>query len=185
MNERQLILNPEIIIEGQERPVRGWLQKADGGTIPVIWNVRKEHKLVLLCLHGFGGDKDSSVIAALMKGLDEDGVGVVTFDWSAHVDSMLTVENCLTDLDICVKVIRQITGKKISCFATSFGGYLATLYRIAYPDAFLHLILRSPALKMAEVYRSLLTDEVYERLMQGGKIVQGFERKMQLDRNFL
>ena len=189
MDERRLILNLEIIIEGQERPIRGRLQKADGGTIPIIWNVRKEHKLVLLCLHGFGGDKDSSMIAALMKGLDEDGVGVVAFDWPAHgesdaLDSILTVEDCLTDLDIWVKVIRQITGKKISCFATSFGGYLATLYRIAYPDAFLHLILRSPALKMAEIYRGLLTDEEYGRLMQGGKIVQGFERKMQLNRHF-
>lgn len=176
-------------MNGQDRLIRSKLQKADGGTIPIIWNVRKEHKLVLLCLHGFGGDKDSSVIAALMKGLDEDGVGVVTFDWPAHgesdaPDSELTVENCLVDLDLCVKVIRQVTGKEISCFATSFGGYIATLYRMAHPDAFLRLILRSPALKMAEVYRGLLTDEEYERLMQGGKIVQGFERKMQLDRRF-
>ncbi|MCR4584807.1 MAG: ADP-ribosylglycohydrolase family protein [Lachnospiraceae bacterium] len=121
--------------------------------------------------------------------MDTEGAGVVAFDWPAHgesnaSDDELTVERCLADLEAVVRFIKLITGQYICCFATSFGGYLATLYRNAHEHDFLYLILRSPALKMAEVYRRFLSDDEYHALMRGEIIEQGFERKMHLGKAF-
>ena len=170
-------------------PVRGTLLRTDGRSIPYIRNLREEHSSALLCLHGFAGSKDSSVIAALRDSLDRKGVGVITFDWPAHgesdaPDDFLSVENCLSDLDHMVEWIRRQTDVPLSCFATSFGGYLATLYRNDHPNAFERLILRSPALKMSKVFRGLLPDEDFAAMMRGEKIVMGYERKMSLGRDF-
>lgn len=160
-----------------------------GLSIPVIWNVSKAHKAIVLCLHGFAGDKESSVIAALMQRLDEKDIGIVTFDWPAHgeskaPDSNLTVENCLADLDMVYKFIVEKEHKLISCFATSFGGYLATLYRNEHLEAFSKIVLRSPALNMGKIFRGFLTENEFNDLMRGGKTIQGFERKMYLGKEF-
>ena len=144
---------------------------------------------VLLCLHGFGGDKESSVISAFAK-VDCTLYDVVAFDWPAHGasdadDEELTVENCLKDLDAMVGYIkRQKPSARISCFATSFGGYIATLYRNSHPGVFSKLILRSPALKMDKVFRGLVTDEEFDIISSGGRITMGFERKMQIGKAF-
>ncbi|MBR2738786.1 MAG: alpha/beta fold hydrolase [Lachnospiraceae bacterium] len=182
-------MNENRLQNGSADPVRGALLRTGGRSIPYIWNLREEHTSALLCLHGFAGSKDSSVIAALRDSLDRKGIGVVTFDWPAHgesdaPDNFLTVENCLSDLDHMVGRIRRQTRVPLSCFATSFGGYLATLYRNGHPNAFERLILRSPALKMSKVFRGLLPDEDFAAMMRGEKIVMGYERKMSLGRDF-
>jgi len=142
---------------------------------------------ILLCLHGFGGDKNSSVIEALDKELFTD---VVALDWPAHGESRaeddeLTVENCLKDLDSMIMMLKtEHPDNPIVCFATSFGGYIATLYRNAHPGVFVKLILRSPALKMAETFEKLVQEEDFSRLQDGEKITLGFDRKMQIGKEF-
>ena len=162
--------------------------KGDGIEIPYIWNVNPGHKMILLCLHGFTGSKESIVITALTEALDDKGIGVVTFDWPAHgesnaPDDNLIVENCLSDLEIMLNMIQKRSDLPLSCFATSFGGYLATLYRNAHPDIFKYLILRSPALKMSDVSRGLITEEEFRKLT-GEKIMVGFERKLFIGKDF-
>lgn len=171
------------------RPVREQLHRENGASIPCIWHVCDKHKMVLLCLHDFAGDKESSVIAALLEDLDEMGVGVASFDWPAHGesttrDSSLTVENALADLFYVIRWIKSKVSIPIACFATSFGGYLATLFRNHNPDAFFLLILRSPALNMKEVFRRLLTNDEHECILRGGSVEMGFERKMQIGKPF-
>lgn len=161
----------------------------NGYDIPLLTDMGDAHDRVLLCLHGFGGDKHSSVIAAVMRELDRDGIGVVTFDWPAHGDSpsaddALTVENCLSDLDAVLAYIGKTWPLPLSCFATSFGGYLATLYRNARPDSFDRLVLRSPALRMPHTFVDLLTDDERARLSAGEAVTVGFERTMELTEAF-
>ena len=123
------------IFEKEERfPLKCNLKPFSQREIPVLWNYKKSHKTVLLCLHGLGEDKNSSVFSALMKRLDAEGCGVVCFDWPAHGDSKakdadLTVENCLNDLDQVVRFLKQLKNDYICCFATGYGGYISTLYR--------------------------------------------------------
>ena len=168
--------------------IRDRLLKPDGISIPYIWNVRGEHKMILLCLHGFTGSKESLVITALREALDGKGIGVVTFDWPAHgesdaPDGNLIVENCLADLELMLDFIREKSAAPISCFATSYGGYLSILYRNAHPDVFSYLILRSPALKMAEVSRGMITEELFQKL-NGEEIAVGEERKIKVGKPF-
>ena len=165
--------------------IRNKLKSTNGWSIPYICNVREEHGMILLCLHGFAGDKESSVIAALMETLDEKGIGVVTFDWPAHgesdaSDEALTVESCLDDFNTVMSWLSKKWNIPVVCFATSFGGYLATLYRNQNPQVFKNLILRSPALKMNEVFQSLISEEEFATLLQGKEIILGFDRKMRI-----
>ena len=164
----------------------------------------------LLCLHGFAGDKYSTVIEAVAKDRCRAGFRCVTFDWPGHGDStadssMLTIENCLADLDAVVEHLRKSmaassspnasadtaaapsggTSAPLFCFATSFGGYLATLDYRRHPEHFARILLRSPALRMGKVLRSFL-DEDHMRRFQGGEALNfGFERPLFLHYDFL
>lgn len=169
--------------------VKDKISKSDGSHIPIIKNIHEGHRMLLLCLHGFAGDKESSVIAALMENLEEKGIGVMTFDWPLHeesdaADGALTVERCLEDLDLVLAYLKQTSQLPISCFATSFGGYLATLYRNKHTDVFESLVLRSPALKMGSVFWGLMTDVERSRLLHGNTITMEFDRKMTIGNEF-
>ena len=161
----------------------------NGYSIPMLSSVNDADSSILLCLHGFCGDKNSSVIAALMEDLDQYGIGVGTFDWPAHgsssaKDEELTVENCLSDLETVLEHIREKRTLPVSCFATSFGGYLAMLYRSRHPEAFEKTILRSPALRMAQSFLELLPEKERSCFLAGEPITRGFERKMQVTVSF-
>lgn len=161
----------------------------NGYDISALSNVQSEHREILLCLHGFTGNKHSLVITALRKRLDQDGIGVVTFDWPAHGDSPsqdsdLTVENCLRDLDTVLAFIRSRWSVPISCFATSYGGYLAVLYRNEHPDAFDKLLLRSPALRMPQTFIGFFSEGSRKRFMSGEPFSIGTDRKMKLTVSF-
>ena len=152
----------------------------------------------LLCLHGFAGDKYSTVIEAVAKDRCRAGFRYVTFDWPGHGDStadssMLTIENCLADLDAVVKHLRPAaaavpsggTPAPLFCFATSFGGYLAMLDSRRHPEHFDRILLRSPALRMGKVLRSFL-EEDHMRRFQGGEALNfGFDRPLFLHYDFL
>ncbi len=153
-------------------------------------NIREDHEQILLCLHGFGGDKESSVIAALRDELDKKGIGVAAFDWPAHGKSMakdeeFRVEECLSYLDHAVAALEEKwKGKALNAFATSFGGYITMLYLDRNPSAFSRVILRSPAIRMDKVFRNLLSDEEFNKLKSGEKLTLGYERPMQIAYDF-
>ena len=138
----------------------------------------------LICLHGFAGSKRSLVISAVAEMLAEKNWNIMTFDWPGHGDSpagadRLTVDNCLRDLDLIVGECRK-NGLPLSCFATSFGGYLAMNYHYRNPDVFSSIMLRSPALRMDHVIRTLLEPAVFEAWKGGDKLDFGFDRPLVL-----
>ena len=152
----------------------------------------------LLCLHGFAGDKYSTVIKAVAKDRCRAGFRCVTFDWPGHGDStadssMLTIENCLADLDAVVKHLRPAaaavpsgsTPAPLFCFATSFGGYLAMLDYRRHPEHFDRILLRSPALRMGMVLRSFLDEDHMRRFRDGEALNFGFDRPLFLHYDFL
>ena len=147
-----------------------------------------EARAVLLCLHGFAGDKSSSVIRALAEALAGRSLRVFAFDWPGHGGSpadgaFLTVENCLSDLDTVIRYL-QAGSPTIDLFATSFGGYLGVHYLLRHPGVFSKVVLRSPALHMPDTYRSLLSGEERRVLEHGGTVDKGFERPLRLGRSF-
>ena len=152
------------------------------GTIP-------GQKAVVLCLHGFSGSKRSPRIERLHEEMVPEGIGTFTFDWPAHGESKakfrdLKIENCLDDLHTVYEYVREKYPVPIWCFATSFGGYLAVLYHLRYPEAFDKLMLRSPALRMDQILTSFMNDDQHRQFMEGGTLDFGLEQPLLLARDF-
>ena len=143
---------------------------------------------VLVCLHGFAGDKYSSVIRSLAEKLTAASVRVITLDWPGHGSSpvdgtYLTIENCIRDLDTVLEYVSK-DRSPIMLFATSFGGFIGVNYLMRNPTAFSKFVLRSPALSMPDTYRTFLTDEDIAALKRGESVNKGFDRPLWLDASF-
>ena len=110
---------------------------------------------VILGVHGFAGDKESSMLSELAKSIDQMDGALICFDFPAHGDSdgredKLTVENCVHDLLTVAEWIEDaypIAEKFI--FATSFGGYISLLSLRTLTNY--KVILRAPAVTMPKV----------------------------------
>ena len=87
-------------------------------------------KQIIIGVHGFAGDKESSVLAALAEQLVKKNCALICFDFPAHgksstPDSFLRVENCIQSLMEVVKYVKNhFPESKYGIFATSFGGYI-------------------------------------------------------------
>ena len=69
-------------------------------------------KAVIIAIHGFGGDKESTCIDMLRVAMNKEGIGLIKFNLPAHGDSevsgdKLTINNCLSDLDNIVSMIKN------------------------------------------------------------------------------
>ena len=164
------------------------LQGSNGYDISCLeWKPQKENA-VLVCLHGFAGDKYSSVISALAEELSQQAVRVISFDWPGHGKSPadgseLLVTNCMNDLESVIHYLDESEGPRY-LFATSFGGFIGLNYVIRNPRVFAKIILRSPALNMPDTFRSFLTDKELLTLEQGGTVEKGFDRPLFLKKKF-
>lgn len=149
--------------------------------------------VVVIALHGFAGDKKSGCILSLKERVVKEGIGLITFDWPGHGESEvggeeLTIANCLDDLNTVYHFIKETypTVRDIVAFATSFGGYLALLYRHEHPDAFHHVILRAPAIRMGTVLeQNVMTPEMKHEVAAKGYFDFGYERNMKVTQKFL
>ena len=156
------------------------LKTGRGYSIPVISWITQEDERILLCVRGFGGGRYSGVVERIANNLKPSGTGTFSFTWPAHGISdasgdMLTVENCLADLEDVVRTLKdQYPDKKLSCFATSFGGYMAVLYHQKHPDEFEKIILRSPAVQMADIIDHFMNEEQRAAYFAGEKLDFGF-----------
>lgn len=143
---------------------------------------------VILGVHGFAGDKESSMLRKLANELVEHEAAVICFDFPAHGESPvheaeLTVENCKKDLLAVARHIEeQYPDAQKSVFATSFGGYIALLCSHQLPAY--RYILRAPAITMPDL---LLTNilQISEDAWKAQTYIEcGFERKIKLPYSF-
>jgi len=145
-------------------------------------------KRIVIGVHGFAGDKESSMLEKLAEKLVEVGTALICFDFPAHgkspvAETMLTVENCKEDLLAVAEYIRKkYPDAEKSIFATSFGGYIALLcYDLLLEFKF---VLRAPAVTMPEL---LLTNVLHisaDTFKSQGFAECGFERKIKLPYSF-
>lgn len=145
-------------------------------------------ELVVLGVHGFAGDKDSSVLKRLAQALCENRGALVCFDFPAHgesraEDSQLRVETCMEDFLAAADYVRgTFPGKRYGVFATSFGGYITLQCAEKIPD--FQLVLRAPAVTMAETFISTIIPCGKEEFLEQGGAWCGFERKMFVSRAY-
>ena len=147
---------------------------------------------VIVGVHGFGGDKDSSVIAAIGEEMGFYKTATISFDFPGHGDSplparMLNLSNCHKSLMCAVDLAKQLypTAEEFCIFATSFGAYVTLLAMDELKERLGHikLVLRAPAVRMAETFLTMarLSEEQF---LKKGRVICGFERKMEISYSF-
>lgn len=168
------------------------LQGKNGYEITYKESIPKGARTVIVAMHGFCGDKESSCIEELEKKALESNIGLIKFDWPGHGESeaegeQLTIDNCLSDIDAIVDHINNsLSHPKLIAFATSFGGYLTLLYLRKNRNVFDRVILRSPAINMHNVLTSnLLAKGDLSQIDKNGSVEFGFERKLRITSDFI
>lgn len=148
----------------------------------------KSVRNVIIGVHGFAGDKESSMLLKLAESCEEYGVSLICFDFPAHGESpadekMLSVDNCRKDL-LCVAehVLKEYPDIPKSIFATSFGGYI-TLLSSSFLEEF-QLVLRAPAVTMPKLILDSVLCISADDFKNKGFIDCGFERRIKLPYSF-
>ena len=142
---------------------------------------------VIVGVHGFAGDKDSSVLFHLAYALCKHDYALVSFDFPAHgkstaPDEALRVVNCKRDLCLVAQWVKETyPDVPYGVFATSFGGYITSL--CADPLQGFKKVLRAPAVTMAAALEKMVSPLSKEELLRNGADC-GFERKMHVSGAF-
>ena len=132
----------------------------NGYNIAYDESIPENANTIIVAMHGFCGDTESSCISALEKRALELNIGLITFDWAGHGESeatgeQLTINNCMADIDSIIEHVKESHPEaKLVAFSTSFGGYLTLLYLRNHETVFDQVILRSPAIHMYDVLKA-------------------------------
>lgn len=156
--------------------------------IPVKTMRPEEIKGVIVGVHGFAGDKESSCLDFLAQDLEKYGYGVVCFDFPGHGiseadDDTLTLDNCQRDLIFILREVeRRYPESDKVIFATSFGAFVSLLPE--EESVGWKLIMRSPAVTMGEHTLLDFLGVSEEELKEMGSVSCGYERKMKVTYEF-
>ena len=147
-------------------------------------DIHSIRQMVLFC-HGFGGHKDNSAAAKFAERLTSKHkyAALVTFNLPCHGDDVkkkLELDVCLAYLDLVQRHLREkFETDELYCYATSFGGYLTMLYLHRFGSPFRKIVLRCPAIPMAEVLMGTVASAGdAELLRKGREVAVGFDRKV-------
>ena len=154
----------------------------------------KQHPIekVVLFGHGFAGHKDNG---AAQKFADRvltkyKGIAVLIYNLPCHGDDVkkkMVLQDCMTYMSIVLDYIKtEFNTDKIYSYATSFGGYLVLKYIREYGNPFLKIALRCPAVNMADVLTgTIMKNDELEMILKGKNVQVGFDRKIEVNRQFL
>lgn len=147
---------------------------------------------VVLGVHDFCGCKESPFLAAVGEEMGLYHSALVTFDLPGHGESplpgrMLNLHNCRESLLCAAELARELYPdvEDFCVFAMGFGGYLTLLY---FDDLMedlgsFKLVLEAPAVRMHESFLAIARLS-QEQLLKKGRVVCGFDRKMELPYSF-
>lgn len=143
---------------------------------------------ILVFIHGFGGDKESSVIKGIAEQLQKKRVRSISFDLPCHGEDE-TVGTL--NLDKCFKYVEEIFeyafsfNLPVSAFAASFGGFLFLNYLIKSKRVFKKVILKSPAVFMDKVLTERIIPFRTRKNIVDEVLDLGFEKRLYVDGQFL
>ena len=151
-----------------------------------------DHSRVLIGIHGFGGDMHSTVIEAVAEEMGFYNTAAIAFDFPAHGESPM--EDRQFSLDTCQRSLLQVVdfarerwpqAKEFCVLASSFGAYIALLAIDGLRERMgrFKMVLRCPAVRMNKTFLKMArTDEA--GLLKKGRILCGYERKLELGYSF-
>ena len=147
---------------------------------------------VLICIHGFGGNMHSSVIGAIAEEMGFYNTASIAFDFPAHGESPMdsrefnldTCQRCLLEV-VDFAIARWPEAKEYCVLASSFGAYIALLAIDALKEKLgrFKFVLRCPAVRMNKTFLEIARTDA-PGLMKKGRIICGYERKMELGYSF-
>ncbi len=138
--------------------------------IPDGWDEKK----LMICHHGFNSGKNGESYVIIGNKLLEKGIAYAIFSLPYHAERRgdyndFTVANCIEDCELAEKAIREkFPNTKIGILGTSFGGYLSLLRIQKYHHDYFAIILKSPAIKMDEILKTIIGQEMFEFFKKQG-----------------
>ena len=158
----------------------------------LYYNKLPEIKKVVIFCHGFAGHKDNSAAEKFAERIlsKYKGIAVLVFNWPCHGDDVkkkLLLSDCDTYLDLVIAYVKkQYNTENIYAYATSFGGYVVLKYIAKYGNPFVKIALRCPAVSMYDVLlNTVIKPDEYEILQKGKNVPVGFDRKIEVNPQFL
>lgn len=154
----------------------------------------KQHPIekVVLFGHGFAGHKDNG---AAQKFADRvlskyKGIAVLIFNLPCHGDDVkkkMVLQDCMTYIEIVIEYIHsELHTESIYSYATSFGGYLVLKYIAEHQNPFVKIVLRCPAVNMADVLTgTIMKNDELEMILKDKNVQVGFDRKIEVNPQFL
>ena len=150
------------------------------------------HSRVLIGIHGFGGNMHSSVIEAIAEEMSFYNTATVAFDFPAHGESPMP--DTTFNLDTCQRCLLAVVdfararwpqAREYCVLASSFGAYIALLAIDGLREKLgrFKLVLRCPAVRMNKTFLRIARTDA-PGLMKKGRIIWGYERKMELSYSF-
>ncbi len=129
-----------------------------------IYLPENEINEIVIGIHGFAGDKESSVLILLADELNKQNKALLSFDLPCHGENdksqILKLSDCIDSIKIIFEYVKEnYVNTPISVFATSFGGYLILNYLSENSENLHKLILRAPAIYMDKILEKVILPE--------------------------
>ena len=148
-------------------------------------------KEVVIGVHGFAGDKESSVLIQLANKLIKQNIALVSFDLPCHGENdnskVLHLADCLDSVKTIFNYVKEnFKNIPISVFATSFGGYLVLNHLSKHNENLHKLILRAPAIHIDKILvDTILPEHNFSKSDLVKTINLGYSSQLLVDNKFV
>lgn len=151
-----------------------------------------EVEQVIIGVHGFSGDKNSSVLKAVAEEMFFYKSAMITFDFPGHGESNIMPENMtLRGCRECLMAVAEYARElypgvtRFALFASSFGAYVSLLCMDELTEKLgrLKTVMRSPSVRMSDSFLKMARNSE-EDFLKKGRVDCGYGRRMEISYSF-
>lgn len=151
----------------------------------------RTHDRVVICTHGYGGNKD---IAWIEKFAEKQtgkhkGDAVLAFDWPCHgkdARKKLELAECFEYLRLAVGYAQDTLGAtSVFNYSVSLGAFLTLAYVHNFGNPFTRIVSRSTGMQMDQHIREGVAEADLPKLERGKEVEIGFDRKFKIDQTLI
>ena len=155
--------------------------------IDLITNGVDDFNKIVLCFHGFNGDKWGGPFGGL-KNLLSDSL-VCSFDSCGHGDSNVASEDMrlcdiLEEINVVIEYLKDTFHKPIVLVANSYGAYRVMWYLIRFNPNLNKVIFVNPAFRLLKILE-IIRGFKYENLQPDDRVMMKSDTNKFLSKNFL
>ena len=160
---------------------------ANGYNIDLITNGVDNFNKIILCFHGFNGDKWGGPFGGLKERLKTSLV--CSFDSCGHGDSEVTPEkmrlsDILEEIKVVVDYLKKTFHKPIVLVANSYGAYRVMWYLIKFKPSIEQVVFVNPAFRILKILETIRGFE-YVNLNSNEMVLMKGDSNKFLNKKFL